>query len=669
MMEQLEMEQPGASNIFRATSDTDNSCVRNGRNREAGPAFGRRLIALRRYTPIVCLVELMAIALLGYLLVSRHDKPHPAGCAQSTEAQMQRPFIVDNSSGGAGNQLFLDLIEDCDQRKHDLSMSVVCRSSRIEACGPVEAPTVLAGGAGVAGDQLASVIVSSKQGDRLARRSILLKRVDCTRNPQHCRLKPRASINLLKRKQKIIGWGGALTDSSINNLLSLTTNGTRQLLQDYFGPQGLMFNLVRVTLGGSDFSARFYTNDDSPRDDLALEHFQLREEDLLYKIPTLKMIQQEFDSNAQLVERNLGPIKLFASMWSPPVWMKTNRHFNKGQLRGHIDDEPLLYPDRPPVDELYFNALAELKVRFLRAYLNESVHFWGLTVMNEPQFASQPFLDFNTMIFGREDYANYVAKYLGPKLKGSADLRNIKLMAHDDNRRFLVNFTWPILDQRRMRQFLDGVSVHGYADEAYQLMSETYERYAHLHSSRSESDSPDAGFFVLPSELCSGHLPFMAKALVGNWHRGVHYALDIIRSLQNAAAGWVDWNMALDLEGGPGWLGGRLDAAVIVDKSRDLYHKSPMFYVLGQFSRYIPPGSTRLEARLENGHFDHQLEMVTFLLPTDDANAAKLATVVLNNNPYPIELQLELHPSGGANLIYALPCPADSIQTVIYAAH
>lgn len=167
-----------------------------------------------------------------------------------------------------------------------------------------------------------------------------------------------------------------------------------------------------------------------------------------------------------------------------------------------------------------------------------------------------------------------------------------------------ADFTKPVLDHT-VGRYVDGVTVHGYIDEEYDQMDYIYNTY---HN----SSNPE--FFILPDELCSGHLPFMEKALIGNWHRGVHYALDIIRSLQHSAAGWVDWNMALDTKGGPGWLGGQLDSPIIIDKQTDSYYKSPMFYVLGQFSRFIPPKSKRLSTSILNDAYDFHFETVCFLL-------------------------------------------------------
>lgn len=47
--------------------------------------------------------------------------------------------------------------------------------------------------------------------------------------------------------------------------------------------------------------------------------------------------------------------------------------------------------------------------------------------------------------------------------------------------------------------------------------------------------------------------------------------------------GWTDWNLALDLEGGPNWSKNYVDSPIIVDGSRGVFYKQPMFYHMGHF--------------------------------------------------------------------------------------
>lgn len=92
------------------------------------------------------------------------------------------------------------------------------------------------------------------------------------------------TIDPHKKYQKIIGFGGAFTDSTGINLLNLPTRLADSLIRDYFSEEGLNYTVGRVPIGGSDFSTRAYTYDDDFAEDFNLTHFSLAEEDWKYKV-------------------------------------------------------------------------------------------------------------------------------------------------------------------------------------------------------------------------------------------------------------------------------------------------------------------------------------------------------------------------------------------------
>lgn len=64
-----------------------------------------------------------------------------------------------------------------------------------------------------------------------------------------------------------------------------------------------------------------------------------------------------------------GSLKLLASAWSPPAWMKTTN-----QLTGGLG---FLKAD-------YLQTWADYYVKFFDAYADNGVEFWGVTTQNEP---------------------------------------------------------------------------------------------------------------------------------------------------------------------------------------------------------------------------------------------------------------------------------------------
>lgn len=56
-----------------------------------------------------------------------------------------------------------------------------------------------------------------------------------------------------------------------------------------------------------------------------------------------------------------------------------------------------------------------------------------------------------------------------------------------------------------------------------------------------------------------------------------------IQDLNHYVTGWTDWNLVLDLEGGPNWVKNFVDSPIIVNKTSDVFYKQPTFYILTHF--------------------------------------------------------------------------------------
>ena len=139
---------------------------------------------------------------------------------------------------------------------------------------------------------------------------------------------PVINVNPQVRYQQFSGVGAALTDSSawlIYDELSPTSR--LALLQALFGEPGtanslglpaIHLNFLRVGIGapGAMTVTPPYSYDDNPPggSDPTLSDFSIAH-DLSYIIPTL---QQALSINPAL--------EVFANPWSPPAWMKTERH-------------------------------------------------------------------------------------------------------------------------------------------------------------------------------------------------------------------------------------------------------------------------------------------------------------------------------------------------------
>lgn len=82
--------------------------------------------------------------------------------------------------------------------------------------------------------------------------------------------------------------------------------------------------------------------------------------------------------------------------------------------------------------------------------------------------------------------------------------------------------------------------------------------------------------------------------------------------MQHYTTGWIDWNFALDQNGGPNWSKNFVDAPIIVNSTAKEYYKQPMFYSLAHFSKFLTPESQRIGTKEEGVQV---LETVVFQTP------------------------------------------------------
>ncbi|HEX8538824.1 MAG TPA: glycosyl hydrolase, partial [Cystobacter sp.] len=117
--------------------------------------------------------------------------------------------------------------------------------------------------------------------------------------------------------QTMLGIGTSLEESTVFNLSRMSLAKRTEVLKKLLDPAtGAGMNLLRITFGTSDFTGRqFYTYDDRPagQTDPSLTYFSIQK-DIDYNI--VSTIKQALAVNPNL--------KIFASPWSPPAWMKDN---------------------------------------------------------------------------------------------------------------------------------------------------------------------------------------------------------------------------------------------------------------------------------------------------------------------------------------------------------
>ncbi|XP_072703030.1 lysosomal acid glucosylceramidase isoform X2 [Ciconia boyciana] len=429
------------------------------------------------------------------------------------------------------------------------------------------------------------------------------------------------TVDTTQRYQKVKGFGGSVTDAAAINILSLPETAQDHLLRSYFSEEGLEYNLVRLPMASCDFSLHAYTYDDVPFD-YELTHFSLRDEDTKLKIPLLH----------RALAMSKRPLSLYASPWTSPAWMKTSESFvGKGTLKGQAGDE-------------YHKTWANYFVRFLDEYAKHNLTFWAVTAENEPTAGLINNYPFQCLGFTAEQQRDFIARDLGPALANSSH-RHVQLIILDDNRLHLPHWAKVVLEDEEAARYVHGIGIHWYLDfigPIQDTVVPTHELF------------PD--YFILATEACIGAHFWERDVVLGCWDRGNQYSHSILMNLNHFVVGWTDWNLALDLEGGPNWVKNYVDSPIIVDTSEGIFYKQPMFYHMGHFSKFIPEGSQRVGLIASRESKKTELEYTAFLRPDGG-----VVVVVLNRSPQNITFGL----ADTVGLIAAM-APASSIQTYLW---
>ncbi|XP_058130628.1 lysosomal acid glucosylceramidase-like [Anopheles ziemanni] len=373
------------------------------------------------------------------------------------------------------------------------------------------------------------------------------------------------TIDRTRRYQTVEGFGGAFTGAVSYNLAKLRAPLRESLYKSYYSKEvGIGYSFMRIPIGGCDFDLDPWAYNELPTNDGALSNFTTLDDRDLVKVSQIKQLMEV---------TNNSDIRVIGAAWSPPRWMKTNNDWT-GASR--------LKPE-------YYQAWADYHVRYLELMKAAGLEFWAISTGNEPLNGVIGFLFIHFMSLGwtAPEQGRWVGQYLGPTLRKSS-VSSVKLFGCDDQR---YTFPWwfKLMDQGHANatSYLDGLAVHWYWDGVAPpaLLDQTATSYP--------------GKWIFNTEASLGDKPLQQhRPILGSWERAESYILYVLQDLQHSVNGWIDWNLVLDERGGPNYAKNYVESAVIANiTSKEEAYKQPIFYGLGHFSRFILPGSVRLDAQ------------------------------------------------------------------------
>ncbi|GAB5472309.1 MAG: glycoside hydrolase family 30 protein [Maribacter sp.] len=374
--------------------------------------------------------------------------------------------------------------------------------------------------------------------------------------------------------QTITGFGGSFTEASATLLNRLGKANREKILNAYFGEDGAQYSLTRTHMNSCDFALGNYSYA-QVEGDTELKHFSI-EEDRDDIIPMIK----------EAMNVSKDGFKIISSPWTAPPWMKDNNDWRGGKL----------LPEYKDTWALFFS-------KYIDAYKKEGIDIWGITVENEPLGNDN---NWESMHFTALEMTDFVQNHLGPKLE--ADGHDVKILGYDQNREHLNEWVDAMYKDEASSKYYDGAAIHWYAS-TYAIFPDVLQ-YAHhkapnKHLIQTEACvdaeipkwNDDAWYWKKEAtDWGWDWAPEKDKHLHPKYAPVNRYARDIIGCLNNWVDGWVDWNMALDKQGGPNWFENWCVAPVIVDPENDEVYVTPIYYIMSHFSRFMRPGSKRIGA-------------------------------------------------------------------------
>ena len=351
--------------------------------------------------------------------------------------------------------------------------------------------------------------------------------------------------------QPFIGIGGALTDAAAETFAKLPAARQDELIAAYYSAdRGIGYTLARTSIHSCDFSSESYTY--VAEGDKDLSSFSIAH-DLRYRIPLIKRAMAATGNR----------LKLFASPWSPPAYMKDNNDMLHG---GHLRPE-------------FYRAWALYYTKFIKSYRQAGVPIWGITVQNEPM-ATQTW---ESCVYQATDERDFVKNYLGPALVEQG-LRDVNLMVWDHNRDLIVQRAQTILDDPAAAKYVWGVAFHWYED--WSGGTQMYDNVALVHR-------------LYPTKhllFTEGTPANFDSTAYGRWSLGEAYGRSMIHDFNSGTEGWTDWNILLDERGGPNHVGNFCFAPIHADTRTGTLIYTNAYYYIGHFSKFIRPGARRILA-------------------------------------------------------------------------
>jgi glucosylceramidase len=385
--------------------------------------------------------------------------------------------------------------------------------------------------------------------------------------PDAGELTPDVVIDPDDTRQTIEGFGACFNELGWTSLNVLEPEAREGILRELFSPgAGANFTLCRMPVAANDFSLDWYSYNET-EGDFEMRNFSI-DNDRKTLIPFIRSAQKY----------NPG-IRIWASPWSPPSWMKYNRHYASRSTVGQAIDNGLAKDregregtDMFIQEEAYLKAYALYFTKFIEAYRAEGIDIFAVMPQNEFNSAQI----FPSCCWTAAGLARFVGDYLGPAMQEAGVEVMFGTMERPNEQLVDTLLTHPAAGP-----YIRGAGFQWAGKEA---VAGIHARY------------PGLRLYQTEQECGNGR----------NDRQGAEYSWGLMKHyLRNGVSGYLYWNISL-MQGGISRWGWAQNSLVTVRDDRTFAY-TPEYYVMKHVSHYVKPGAKRLQT---GGSFDNLLAFV-----------------------------------------------------------
>ena len=365
------------------------------------------------------------------------------------------------------------------------------------------------------------------------------------------------TVDSTQTYQTVDGFGFTLTGGSayvINR--NLSADARNNLLKELFddGDDDINISYLRISIGASDLNSTVYSYDDMPagQTDVNLDHFDISMERTDF-LPVLKAILATNPS-----------IKIIATPWSAPVWMKDNGSGVGGSLK----------PE-------YYTAYANYFVKYIKAMKDEGITIDAITPQNEPlNPGNNP-----SMYMTAEAERDFIKGFLAPAFASAGVTTKIVVYDHNCD---VPQYPLTILQDADAAKYVDGSAFHLYSGDISALST--------VHTSYPDKNLYFTEQYTASTSDFGGDLKWHLKNV-------------IIGSMRNWSKNALEWNLANDPNYDPHTNGGctTCKGGLTIGST---VTRNVGYYIVAHASKFVPPGSVRISSNIQGS-----LNNVAFLRP------------------------------------------------------